>query len=76
MELREYLYGGFIAELEYGWKFEELADSISISNGKDDILYVKTTLDRMWRSVSFPPNIDMVEMTAEKMWRLGYTYYT
>ncbi len=36
-ELREYLFGGFVAELEYGWNFEELADSIRISHGKYDI---------------------------------------
>jgi outer membrane protein assembly factor BamA len=36
-ELSNNLYGGVIADIEYVWNFEELADSINITQGKADI---------------------------------------
>jgi outer membrane protein assembly factor BamA len=36
-ELTNHLYGGIIADVEYVWNFEELADSVHITQGKTEI---------------------------------------
>ena len=36
-ELTNHLYGGAIADIEYVWNFEEIADSVNITQGKDEI---------------------------------------
>jgi outer membrane protein assembly factor BamA len=36
-ELTNHLYGGGIVDVEHVWNFEELADRVSISQGKDEI---------------------------------------
>lgn len=36
-KLKENLYGGVIAELEYGWNLKDLADSVRIGEGKEAI---------------------------------------
>jgi hypothetical protein len=36
-ELTNHLYGGVIADVEYVWNFEELADSVKITQGQSEI---------------------------------------
>ena len=43
-ELKDHFYGGFIGGLEYVWNFEELADSLKIYNGEEDILLLEDHL--------------------------------
>ncbi len=44
-ELTNHLYGGFITDIEHVWNFEEIADSVNITQGKDEIeILEKNTL--------------------------------